>query len=128
LLPAREQQDSGLWSSVLAEDPVAVAMYRLSICDQVMAIQSLRCAETRRLFERLRVRRFVTVEGPARRKPSDLDAARDLSDLRIPPGDRLEALRGDRSGQHGIRINDQWRVCFVWSADGPTKVEIVDDH
>ncbi len=109
-------------------DPVAVALYRFSIYDQVMAIQSFRCAETRRLFERLRVKRFVTIEGPARRKPSDLDAARDLSDLRIPPGNRLEALRGDRSGQHSIRINDQWRVCFVWSAEGPTEVEIVDYH
>jgi proteic killer suppression protein len=103
-------------------------MYRLSIYDQNMAIQSFRCAETRRLFERLRVKRFVNIEGPARRKLSYLDAALDLSDLRIPPGNRLEALRGDRSGQHSIRINDQWRVCFVWSADGPTEVEIVDYH
>lgn len=93
-----------------------------------MAIQLFRCAETRRLFERMRVKRFVNIEGPARRKLSYLDAARDLSDLRIPPGNRLEALRGDRSGQHSIRINDQWRLCFVWSADGPTQVEIVDDH
>jgi proteic killer suppression protein len=117
-----------LQSSVLAGDPVAVAPYRLSIYDQVMAIQSFRCAETRRLFERLRVTCFVNIEGPARRKLIYLDAARDLSDLRIPPGNRLEALRGDRSGQHSIRINDQWRVCFVWSAEGPTEVEIVDYH
>ena len=75
-----------------------------------MAIQSFRCAETRRLFERLRVKRFVNIEGPARRKLSYLDAARDLSDLRIPPGNRLEALRGGRSGQHSIRINPKRAV------------------
>lgn len=93
-----------------------------------MAIQSFKCDETRRLFERLRVKRFVNFEAPARRKLSYLDAARDLADLRAPPGNRLEALRGDRAGQHSIRINDQWRLCFVWSADGPRDVEIVDYH
>lgn len=93
-----------------------------------MAIQSFKCDETRRLFERLRVKRFVNIQGPARRKLSILDAARDLADLRVPPGNRLEALRGDRAGQHSIRINDRWRLCFVWSPDGPKDVEIVDDH
>jgi toxin HigB-1 len=101
-------------------------MYPLSIVDEAIAIQSYRCAETRPLFKRLRVKRVVNIEGPARRKLNYLDAARDLSDLRISPGNRLEAWRGDRSGQHSIRINDQWRLCFVWSADGPTEVEIVD--
>ena len=64
----------------------------------------------------------------ARRKLRYLHAADDLSDLRSPPGNRLEALAGDRRGQHSIRINDQFRVCFVWTADGPTEVEIVDYH
>ncbi len=93
-----------------------------------MAIQSFKCDETRRLFDRVRVRRFVNIEAPVRRKLSYLDAARELADLRASPGNRLEALRGDRVGQYSIRINDQWRLCFVWSADGPRDVEIVDYH
>ena len=64
----------------------------------------------------------------ARRKLRYLDAADDLGDLRSPPGNRLEALAGDRKGQHSIRINDQFRVCFVWTAEGPADVEIVDYH
>jgi len=64
----------------------------------------------------------------ARRKLRYLHAACDLIDLRSPPGNRLETLAGDRKGQHSIRINDQFRVCFVWTADGPTEVEIVDYH
>ena len=64
----------------------------------------------------------------ARRKLRYLNAAADLGDLRSPPGNRLEALTGDRLGQHSIRINDQFRVCFVWTADGPTEVEAVDYH
>lgn len=57
-----------------------------------------------------------------------LDAAQELDELRVPPGNRLEALRGDRAGQHSIRINDQWRICFVWTPSGPSAVEIVDYH
>jgi proteic killer suppression protein len=64
----------------------------------------------------------------ARRKLVVLDAATDLNDLRAPPGNRLEALSGDRRGQHSIRINDQWRICFVWTSQGPADVEIVDYH
>ncbi|HEX5360777.1 MAG TPA: type II toxin-antitoxin system RelE/ParE family toxin, partial [Fluviicoccus sp.] len=64
----------------------------------------------------------------AERKLAMLDAAQTLSFLRSPPGNRLEALRGDRAGQHSIRINDQWRLCFIWTADGPENVEIVDYH
>jgi proteic killer suppression protein len=64
----------------------------------------------------------------ARRKLAMLDAAERLDDLRVPPGNRLEALRGDRAGQHSIRINGQWRLVFVWRNDGPHEVEIVDDH
>ena len=64
----------------------------------------------------------------ARRKLRYLNAAGDLGDLRSPPGNRLEVLAGDRKGQHSIRINDQFRVCFVWTAEGPADVEIVDYH
>jgi len=83
---------------------------------------------TKALFERKRVRRFASFERPARRKLEILAAAVDLDDLRSPPGNRLEALRGDRKGQHSIRINQQWRLCFVWKSDGPHNVEIVDYH
>ncbi len=64
----------------------------------------------------------------ARRKLKMVDAAIVLTDLRVPPGNQLEALAGDRRGQHSIRINDQWRICFVWTPEGPTDVEVVDYH
>lgn len=91
-------------------------------------IQSFACRETEALFTNQRSRRFDAIERPARRKLLMLDAASVLDDLRQPPGNRLEALRGDRAGQHSIRINDQWRVCFVWTTVGPQHVEIVDYH
>ncbi len=75
-----------------------------------------------------RVRRFVGIETAARRKLAQLHAAATLSFLRAPPGNRLEALRGDRAGQHSIRVNDQFGVCFVWTPQGPEDVEIVDYH
>ena len=71
---------------------------------------------------------WTTFERVARRKLDILDAATSLANLRSPPGNRLHALKGDRKGQHGIRINDQWRVCFIWTDDGPENVEIVDYH
>ena len=74
------------------------------------------------------VRRFKNIAAVARRKLLQLDAAPRIEDLRVPPGNRLEALAGDRKGQHSIRVNDQWRVCFVWKADGAYAVEIVDYH
>ena len=64
----------------------------------------------------------------ARRKLKMVDAAVVLTDLRVPPGNQLEALAGDRRGQHSIRVNDQWRICFVWTPEGPTDVEVVDYH
>jgi toxin HigB-1 len=74
-------------------------------------------------------RRLPTdIQRIARRKLRMLDAATALEELRVPPGNRLEALKGDRSGQHSIRINDQWRICFVWDGDGAREVEIVDYH
>ncbi len=91
-------------------------------------IQSFACADTERLFRRMRVARFASFESVARRKLDQLNAAATLSFLRAPPGNRLEALKGNRAGQHSIRINDQFRVCFVWTAEGPANVEIVDYH
>ena len=93
-----------------------------------MSIQSLWCIDTQRLFERQRVPRFVQIETVARRRLEQLNAAATLGFLRAPPGNRLEALRGDRTGQHSIRINDQWRICFLWKEDGAHDVEIVDYH
>ena len=93
-----------------------------------MPIQSFRCADTQALFDRTRCARFRNIEAVARRKLSQLNMAGMLEDLRIPPGNQLEALKRDRKGQHSIRINDQWRVCFVWTDAGPTRVEIVDYH
>jgi proteic killer suppression protein len=70
----------------------------------------------------------VHIETVARRKLRQLEIAGRLQDPRVPPGNRLEALKGDRSGQHSIRVNDQYRVCFRWTAAGPADVEIVDHH
>ena len=81
-----------------------------------------------RLPQRLAVPRFQSFERVARRKLRQLEIAGRLDDLRVPPGNRLEALRGDRTGQHSIRINDQFRLCFIWTAAGPDAVEIVDYH
>jgi proteic killer suppression protein len=91
-------------------------------------IRSFRCQDTERLFHREPVRRFKAFESVARRKLEMLDAAHRLEDLKVPPGNRLEALSGDRKGQHSIRINDQWRLCFVWRDGGADNVEIVDYH
>ena len=91
-------------------------------------IRSFRCAETERLHHRLPSRRFRAVERVARRKLRQLDSATELRDLVAPPGTRLEALRADRKGQHSIRINDQWRLCFVWRDGNAHDVEIADYH
>ncbi|SHG98664.1 proteic killer suppression protein [Hydrocarboniphaga daqingensis] len=91
-------------------------------------IKSFRCSDTEKLFGGKRVRRLVNVEVVAMRKLAMLNAATRLDDLRIPPANRLDALKGNRKGQHSIRINDQWRVCFVWTDTGPDAVEIVDYH
>lgn len=84
--------------------------------------------ETRTLYETGRSRRFGNVARQALRRLRDLDFAVDLSDLRKSPGNRLEPLKAGRAGQHSIRINDQYRVCFCWSEDGAHDVEIVDYH
>ena len=93
-----------------------------------MAIKSFADADTQALFGQQRVRRWVNMEAVALRKLTMLNSAAVLDDLRIPPGNRLEALQGERKGQHSIRINDQWRICFVWKPDGAQRVEIVDYH
>ena len=91
-------------------------------------IRSFRCTETQALFETGSSRRFVAILTVATRKLVQLDNAVELRDLASPPGNRLEALSGDRNGQYSIRINDQYRLCFVWTSDGPRNVEIVDYH
>lgn len=84
--------------------------------------------DTEALFNGTRVRRFENIEAAARRKLEYLDAAGALTDLRVPPGNRLEALKGDRAGQHSIRVNDQFRLCFRWKAGNAHDVEICDYH
>ncbi|MEO6078453.1 MAG: type II toxin-antitoxin system RelE/ParE family toxin [Steroidobacteraceae bacterium] len=91
-------------------------------------IQGFRCKDTQSLFETGKSRRFSSISTVATRKLAILEAAQTLEFLRSPPGNRLEALRGDRSGRHSIRINDQFRICFRWTPEGPTDVEIVDYH
>ena len=91
-------------------------------------IRSFRCRDTRDVFDGGTPRRWRSLARLAERKLNMLDAAQRLTDLRIPPGNRLESLLGDRRGQHSIRINDQWRICFVWHDDGARRVEIVDYH
>ena len=91
-------------------------------------IVSFISADMEALANGRRVQRFVSIEAVARRKLRQLQIAGRLEDLRVPPGNRLEALKGDRAGQHSIRVNDQWRVCFRWTAAGAADVEIVDYH
>jgi toxin HigB-1 len=91
-------------------------------------IKSFRCKDTEALFKGARLARLGNIEAPARRKLKMLDAAEKLGDLHAPPGNRLEALTGERIGQHSIRVNDQFRICFRWTGGGVEGVEIVDYH
>ncbi len=92
-------------------------------------IKSFGDRDTQRLFERERVRRYPgELQRTMLRKLVAVDAAEALEDLRVPPGNRLEKLRGERAGQHSIRINDQWRICFRWQDGDAHEVEIVDYH
>ena len=92
-------------------------------------IVSFRDTETARIWRGERSRRLPSnIQNVALRKLRLLNRSRDLNDLRVPPGNRLEALKADRSGQHSIRINDQWRICFIWTPAGPENVEITDYH
>ncbi len=91
-------------------------------------IKSFCSKETERLFNRERVREFQSIERAALRKLAMLDSAKELRDMSAPPGNRLESLHGDRKGQHSIRINDQWRICFVWRDGDAYGVGITDYH
>ena len=114
------------YHSAIRRGTSPLEVYRFPIYHESM-IKTFRCTETQSLFNGARVRRFVNIEAVARRKLEVLAAAKKLEDLRSPPGNRLEALKGDRAGQHSIRVNDQFRVCFRWN-DGAENVEIVDYH
>lgn len=91
-------------------------------------IKSFKCKDTEKLFDDFDVKKFRSISRAARIKLEVLNAAISLQSLRVPPGNRLEQLKGSRSGQHSIRINDQWRICFVWSEENVFDVEIVDYH
>jgi toxin HigB-1 len=92
-------------------------------------IRSFACKDTASFFNDRRTRLFPPdIQRVALRKLAQLHAVTELNHLSIPPGNRLEVLKGNRKGQHSIRINDQWRICFVWKADGPHEVEIIDYH
>lgn len=98
------------------------------MCYYATMIVSFKCSDTEALANGRRVKRFVNIETVARRKVRQLQIAGRLEDLRVPPGNQLEALKGDRAGQHSIRVNDQYRVCFRWTIAGAEDVEIVDYH
>jgi len=91
-------------------------------------IKTFKCKDTQALSNGERVKRFASIAAIARRKLRQLEIAAQLDDLRVPPGNRLEALKGDRIGPHSIRVNDQFRVCFRWADAGAEDVEIVDYH
>jgi len=92
-------------------------------------IQSFSCKETEKIFKGMRSKRLAgDIQETAFRKLAQLDQAQSITDLRVPPGNRLESLRGDRADQYSIRINQQWRVCFLWTKDGPADVEVAGYH
>lgn len=110
----------------LAGTPAALSRFDMRYARDM--IRSFRCKDTGRLAAGHRVRRFVAIERVAQRKLAQLDAAATLDFLRAPPGNRLEALKGDRSGTYSIRINDQWRLCFRFEDGNAYDAEIVDYH
>ncbi len=91
-------------------------------------IVDFKCRDTQTIFETGKSKRWSAIINVVERKLLQLDSAVGLDDLKAPPGNRLEALKGDREGQHSIRINNQWRLCFVWTELGASQVEIVDYH
>ena len=107
---------------------VTLAVINVSRYYRSEVIKTFRCADTQALSRGDRVKRFANIASVARRKLRQLEIAERLDDLRVPPGNRLEALSGDRAGQHSIRVNDQYRLCFRWTPGGAEDVEIVDYH
>jgi proteic killer suppression protein len=93
-----------------------------------MPIKAFKCTKTQKLFSGYAVKGWTVFERQALRKLEQLEWSERIDDLRIPPGNQLEALKGNRKGQFSIRINDQWRLCFQWATDGAYDVEIVDYH
>jgi proteic killer suppression protein len=93
-----------------------------------MAIRTFKCADTEALFHLRRVPRFANIERTALRKLKQLDLARQIEDLRAPPANRLEQLKGDRAGQWSLRVNDQYRICFRWTGSDAEDLEVVDYH
>jgi proteic killer suppression protein len=93
-----------------------------------MAIRTFKCVDTEALFHLRRVPRFANIERTALRKLKQLDLARQIEDLRAPPANRLEQLKGDRAGQWSLRVNDQYRICFRWTGSDAEDLEIVDYH
>ena len=91
-------------------------------------IQSFADRDTQRIFETRKSRKWATILVQALRRLDQIEASSSLKDLQVPPGNKLEALKGDRTGQHSIRINDQYRICFIWKKDGAHEVEITDYH
>jgi proteic killer suppression protein len=93
-----------------------------------MPIQSFKCKDTAKVFSNIRVPRFIQIHAAIERKLQQLDNAISLDALRTPAGNHLESLAGGRKGQHSIRVNKRYRVCFVWTSTGPAEVEVVDYH
>ncbi len=91
-------------------------------------IKAFKCKDTEKLFNDIDVKKFRSISKTARIKLEVLNAAVSLNSLRVPPGNRLEQLKGNRKGQHSIRINYQWRICFIWKKGNASAVEIVDYH
>lgn len=120
--PSTPASQPGRWAALITLDVSKEILY------YIYMIRSFKCKNTEALSKGYNVRQFVNISKNARLKLRQLEISGRLDDLRVPPGNHLEVLKGNRSGQHSIRINDQWRVCFRWTNAGAEDVEIVDYH